>query len=78
MNCFPEEKCSIISRKNNLNALFAQISSSYYTYIFINSNIVIIKMFKKYLLNCSLFTDCFYLIAIDKIYFIKKKDKNFV
>lgn len=67
----------ILNRENNQKDIQLKIAKKGYTHVFTTSKIAISKKFKKNILDSSQFTDCLYLLTIDKIYLVKEWDKGF-
>lgn len=62
-----------ITKKN----IQLKIVKKNYIHVFISPKIALSKKFKTNVLNSFQFIDCLCLLAINKIYFVKKWDKNF-
>lgn len=67
----------MLNNKNNTWNILASIVNRGYIYVFTSLEIAFSKIFKNSILNQIFFIDCLCLLAIDKIYLIKKWGKNF-
>lgn len=67
----------MLNGKNNPWNILASIANKRYNHVLISPKIALFKKFKDNILNSRFFIDHLFLLAIDKIYFVKESKKNF-
>lgn len=76
INRISHEKSIVLNGENNTKQKFLDIATKDYTHVFICSEIAFSKKFKQNILDKSSFTNYLCLLAINKIHFVEKWDKN--
>lgn len=77
INRISQKRDIVLNRVNNNKWVLENIAQRGYTYVFTGPEIVFSKKFKNCNLDQTSFTDCLYLLAVDKIHLVEEWGKNF-